>query len=52
MKPQVRDRYNKIQSIELELLKIIKQNGTNINGQLSIFYAFERDIQTKKNLIT
>ena len=52
VKPQVQDRYDKIQNIEPDLLKIIKQNGTNINGQMSIVYALERDIQIKKHLIT
>lgn len=52
VKPQVQDRYDRIQNIEPGLLKIIKQNGSNINGQLSIFYALERDIQTKRQFIT
>lgn len=53
VKPQVRERYDSIHKIEPDLLKIIKQNGTNINGQLSIFYALERDILTsKRKLIT
>ncbi len=29
-------------------MKIIKRNGTNINGQMNIYYALERDILTKK----
>lgn len=48
VKEQVRDRYNHLYKIEPELLKIIKRNGTNINGQMNIYYALERDILTKK----
>jgi hypothetical protein len=43
---QVRERYIILNSTEPELLKIIKQNGTNINGQMAIYYALERDIVT------
>lgn len=30
---QVEDRYNKLYEIEPELIKIIRKNGTNVNGQ-------------------
>lgn len=45
VKPQVRERYDKIYEISSELLDIIKKNGTSVNGQMSIYYALERDIQ-------
>ena len=48
VKPQVEERYNDIYKIEPELLNIIKKNGTNINGQMNIYYALERDITTSK----
>lgn len=46
VKPQVTDQYNKLNSIEPDLLKIIKRNGIDINSQLNIFYALERDVLT------
>lgn len=49
IKPQVKERYDKLQRTEPGLLRIIKQNGTNINGQISIYYALERDISDVKN---
>lgn len=48
VKKQVLDRYNRLYEIEPELLKIIKKNGTNVNGQMNIYYALERDILTNK----
>lgn len=43
---QVAERYNKLYEIEPELIEIIKKNGTNINGQMNIYYALQRDINT------
>ena len=43
---QVVDRYNKLYEIEPELIDIIKKNGTNVNGQMNIYYALQRDINT------
>lgn len=48
VKEQVRDRYNELYQIDNELLDIIKKNGTNVNGQMNIYYALERDIVTSK----
>ncbi len=48
VKRQVLDRYNRLYEIEPELLKIIKRNGTNVNGQMNIYYALERDVLTYK----
>lgn len=47
---QVEDRYNKLYEIEPELIKIIRKNGTNVNGQMNIYYALQRDINTPKYL--
>lgn len=43
---QVLSRYNKLKEIQPVLMDIIKKNGTNINGQMNIYYALERDIRT------
>ncbi|RKJ51386.1 DEAD/DEAH box helicase [bacterium 1XD42-8] len=48
VKRQVLDRYNRLYEIKPELLKIIKRNGTNVNGQMNIYYALERDVLTYK----
>ncbi len=45
VKVEVKERYDKIYQIPSELLNIIKKNGTSVNGQMSIYYAIERDIQ-------
>ena len=45
VKAEVKERYDKIYRIPSELLSIIKKNGTSVNGQMSIYYALERDIQ-------
>lgn len=45
VKKSLRERYDKINEIPSELLTIIKRNGTSVNGQMSIYYALERDIQ-------
>ena len=52
VKKQVKERYEDLFKIPGPLLDIIKQNGTDIHGQLSIYYALERDINTKRRLIT
>ncbi|MFR8070445.1 DEAD/DEAH box helicase [Faecalimonas sp.] len=52
VQPQVKDRFEQLNQIPPDLLSILKQNGTNINGQMSIYYALERDILTKQKLIT
>lgn len=43
---QVLARYNKLNEIQPALMDIIKKNGTNINGQMNIYYALERDVRT------
>lgn len=48
VQPQVSERYKKLNEIEPTLLEIIKRNGTNVNGQMNIYYALERDIQTSQ----
>lgn len=48
VKNQVMDRYDHLYKIEPELMQIIKKNGTNVNGQMNIYYALERDILTQK----
>lgn len=50
VKEQVVDRYNKLYDIHPELMEIIKKNGTNVNGQMAIYYALERDIGTSQYL--
>lgn len=52
IKPQVLDRYNNLYSIPDDLMKIIKTNGVSVNGQMSIYYALQRDIATKHQLIS
>lgn len=41
---QVLSRYNELNNIEPELLKIIKKNGTKVEGQIRIYKELERDI--------
>lgn len=45
---QVVDRYNELYEIEPELIEIIKKNGTNVNGQMNIYYALQRDLNTSQ----
>ena len=52
VKPQVKERYKAFESYPNELRTILKQNGININGQMKIYYAIKKDINTKANLIT
>ena len=52
VKEQVRDRYERFKQYPVELQRILKINGTNINGQLAIYYALERDIINHGDLIT
>lgn len=40
------ERYKELHSIMPELLEIIKRNGVSIYGQMNIYYALERDINT------
>jgi hypothetical protein len=44
---QVRERFIELNGIEAELLKIIKLNGTNINGQMNIYDTLQRDIHSQ-----
>lgn len=48
VQPQVVDRYNKLYEIEPELMKIIKKNGTSVDGQMNIYNALQSDINTSK----
>lgn len=52
VKVQVKDRYEVLNSYPDDLKKILKINGTNINGQMAIYYALEKDIDNKRELIT
>jgi len=45
VKKEVRERYDRLYQIPEELLDIIKKNGTSVNGQMTIYYALERDIE-------
>lgn len=46
VQPQVHDRYDRLHELAPELIRIIKKNGTNVNGQMNIYYALQRDIAT------
>lgn len=48
VKPQVKERYNELNSYPDELKKILRINGTNINGQMEIYHVLEKDINTQK----
>ena len=48
VKNQVIDRYNRLNEIEPELLKIIKRNGINVEGQMHIYKMLEKDILSPK----
>lgn len=52
VKSQVKDRYEALNRYPDDLKKILKINGTNINGQMAIYYALEKDIDSKRELIT
>lgn len=52
VKAQVKDRYEMLNGYPDTLKKVLKMNGTNINGQLAIYYALEKDINSKRELIT
>ena len=52
IKPQVSDRYNKLRNIPEDLMQIIKTNGVSVNGQMSIYYALQRDITVHQQLIS
>lgn len=52
IKPQVLERYNNLYSIPDDLMRIIKINGVSVNGQMSIYYALQRDIATNQHLIS
>lgn len=39
-------RYKELYEIMPSLLEVIKRNGVSINGQMNIYYALERDINT------
>lgn len=49
VQPQVHERYNRLYELEPELMSIIKKNGTNVNGQMNIYYALQRDITTAQS---
>lgn len=52
VKAQVKDRYEMLNRYPDKLKKILRINGTNINGQMAINYALEKDINNKRELIT
>lgn len=45
---QVLERYENLYKIDSKLMEIIKKNGTNVNGQMNIYYALLRDINTSQ----
>lgn len=51
VQPQVRQRYEKINSIDSTLLEIFKLNGTKIDGQIRIYNKLNKDIDNSYNLI-
>lgn len=52
VKAQVKNRYEALNRYPDDLKKILKINGTNINGQMAIYYALEKDIDSKREMIT
>ena len=52
VKSQVKERYEALNRYPDDLKKILKINGTNINGQMAIYYALEKDINNKRDWIT
>lgn len=52
VKVQVKNRYEELDRYPDELKKLLKMNGTNINGQMAIYHALEKDISNKRELIT
>lgn len=51
VKPQLRERYKKLDEYPHELKKLLKKNGIKIDGQIKIYQALERDIHLKRELI-
>jgi hypothetical protein len=52
VQPQVKQQYDKLNTIDADLLSVIKLNGTNVNGQMNIFYALQRDIdELRSNIV-
>jgi hypothetical protein len=47
VQPQVRQRYTEINAIEPELLKILKSNGTKIEGQIKIYNRLDRELKSQ-----
>jgi len=52
IKPQVKDRFDQLNSFDSELLKILKQNGTNISGQMDIYRRLNSEISSNLNYIS
>ncbi|MCI5873842.1 MAG: DEAD/DEAH box helicase [Roseburia sp.] len=46
VKQQVRNRYDKINTLPADLLNIIKQNGVSVNGQIRIYNRLVNDIKS------
>lgn len=47
---QVRERYDQINTLPADLLKVIKQNGVSINGQIRIYNKLISDMKSKDGL--
>ncbi|SHN50666.1 DEAD/DEAH box helicase [Desulfitobacterium chlororespirans] len=48
VKDHIKARHEELHKTQADLLKIIKQNGVSINGQISIYYQLELDINSSK----
>lgn len=46
VKQQVKNRYDQINALPNELLKVIKQNGVSVNGQIRIYNKLSSDLKT------
>lgn len=51
IQPQVRERYADLNAIEPELLKILKSNGTNIDGQKEIYSKLNKELKNQSSNI-
>ena len=45
VKQQVKNRYDQINALPSDLLKVIKQNGVSVNGQIRIYNKLSSDIK-------
>lgn len=50
VKQQVRNRYEQINSLPTDLLKVIKQNGVSVDGQVRVYNKLVHDIKLENSL--